>query len=117
MLPKKNRINVELFETIGKSGKRVSSPLFSFVYSFENTTDPRFAVVIGKKRLSLAIGRNRIRRRIYSIIENHLSDLKSISGIFYLQPQSLKASNEELEEEILTIFKKVGIIENKVDSY
>lgn len=116
MLPKKNRISVELFDTIGKSGKRISSPFFSFAYSLENAKIPRFAVVVGKKKLPHAVDRNTIRRKIYNILNSHLADIKPVYGIFYLQPISFTAPSEKLEEEIIQILTKTGLIENKVNS-
>ena len=69
--------------------------------------DSRFAVVVSKKVLKSAVGRNRIRRRVYEIIRH---ELPKIDGTFdvavMIFHKSVKdISHEELKENIVNTFK------------
>lgn len=63
-----------------KNGKAVRSQLFT-VKSIPNThrTDSRIAIVISKKVIKSAVGRNRIRRRLYEYIR---TNLERVQGTF-----------------------------------
>ena len=51
-----------------KHGKTIRSPKMSLVYNDNPRGYTRIAVVVSKKVLKTAVGRNRIRRRIYEAI-------------------------------------------------
>lgn len=54
------------------------SSMFVVKYSKNpRRTDSRFAVVVSKKVLKSAVGRNRVRRRLYEVIRHELPKLKS----------------------------------------
>lgn len=44
----------------------------------------RFAVIVSKKVLKSAVGRNRIRRRMYELIRDQLMDMKDSHDIVYI---------------------------------
>lgn len=59
-----------------KNGQTVHSRLFNIKYVVNARRDtPRFAVVVSKKVHKSAVGRNRIRRRLYEIIRHQLPSL------------------------------------------
>lgn len=64
------------------NGKAVRSQLFTIKY-VPNThrSRPRFSVVISKKVIKSAVGRNRIRRRIYEYVRLNLDKLVSVHDI------------------------------------
>ena len=77
--------------------------------------DSRFAVVVSKKVLKSAVGRNRIRRRVYEIIRH---ELPKIDGTFdvvvMIFHKSVKdISHEELKESIINTFKEADFYCNK----
>lgn len=77
--------------------------------------DSRFAVVVSKKVLKSAVGRNRIRRRVYEIIRH---ELPKIDGTFdvavMIFHKSVKdISHEELKENIINTFKEADFYCNK----
>lgn len=77
--------------------------------------DSRFAVVVSKKVLKSAVGRNRIRRRVYEIIRH---ELPKIDGTFdvvvMIFHKSIKdIPHEELKEAIIDIFKEADFYCNK----
>ncbi|MBR2659660.1 ribonuclease P protein component [Candidatus Saccharibacteria bacterium] len=53
-------------------GKTIRTPKFSLVYNDNSRGFQRFAVVVSKKVEKSAVGRNRIRRRIYEAIRAEL---------------------------------------------
>ncbi len=58
-------------------GHSVRSRLMTIKCSFHpKRQDPRVAVVISKKVIRGAVGRNRVRRRLYEIIRNEVPELK-----------------------------------------
>ncbi len=71
MLPKKQKLN------LGKSNNRSifsSSEKFKtahFLFFFRSGASFKASVVIPKRKVSLAAKRNRLKRRIYSILDDH----------------------------------------------
>lgn len=53
-------------------GKTIRTPKFSLVYNDNTRGFQRFAVVVSKKVEKSAVGRNRIRRRVYEAIRAEL---------------------------------------------
>lgn len=54
------------------------SSMFVIKYSKNpRRADSRFAVVVSKKVLKSAVGRNRVRRRLYEVIRHELPKLKT----------------------------------------
>lgn len=64
------------------NGKAVRSQLFTLKY-VPNThrTHPRFSVVVSKKVIKSAVGRNRIRRRIYEYLRLHTPQLNAVYDV------------------------------------
>ena len=54
-----------------QKGKTIRTPKLSLIYAPNERGFQRFGVVISKKVLKSAVGRNRIRRRVYEIIRLH----------------------------------------------
>lgn len=64
------------------NGRAQRSQLFTVKY-VQNThrKHPRFSVVISKKVIKSAVGRNRIRRRLYEYIRTNLDRLEEVHDI------------------------------------
>jgi ribonuclease P protein component len=64
------------------NGKAVRSQLFTVKYA-PNTrrTHPRFSIVVSKKVIKSAVGRNRIRRRLYEYVRLNIDNLASVHDI------------------------------------
>lgn len=60
-----------------KHGKTIRTPRISLVHNRNNRGYQRFAVVVSKKVLKSAVGRNRIRRRVYEAIRLELPDFSA----------------------------------------
>lgn len=55
-----------------QKGKNIRTPLLSLIYRPNSRGYQRFGVVVSKKVLKSAVGRNRIRRRVYEAIRAEL---------------------------------------------
>lgn len=55
-----------------QKGKTIRTPILSLVYAPNTHHHQRFGVVVSKKVLKSAVGRNRIRRRVYEAIRLEL---------------------------------------------
>ncbi len=53
-------------------GKSIRTPIVSLIYAPNLRKKQRFGVVVSKKVLKSAVGRNRIRRRIYEALRHEL---------------------------------------------
>jgi len=80
-------------------GKSIRSRLVTLKYSrHPKRSQPRVAVVISKKVLKSAVGRNRSRRRVYEIVRQELPLIESNSDIVFIifSSEILSLSHEEL---------------------
>jgi ribonuclease P protein component len=66
MLPRKHRINSELFQEIMKKGHRRPFS-FGLIYTYPGP-NPLFAVAVPKKVEKTSVGRHRLKRRILGCI-------------------------------------------------
>ena len=65
-----------------KNGQAVRSRLFIIKYiANQHRKKPRIAVIVSKKVLKSAVGRNRIRRRVYECIRLKLPELNGTYDI------------------------------------
>jgi len=64
------------------NGKAVRSPLFTVKYVTNSRRKyPRFSVVVSKKVIKSAVGRNRIRRRMYEYLRLNIPNLNDTYDI------------------------------------
>lgn len=74
-----------------KHSKTIRHPDLSLVFCDNSRGKTRFAVVVSKKVLKSAVGRNRIRRRIYEVIRLNFDQFKKPRDyIFVVYNQSVK---------------------------
>ena len=102
MFSKKQRLTTELFNKVFSSGKIKKTDFFLIKYSNNNLSYPRFAVVISKKNIKLAVKRNSVRRRFLIALEKSYFKDEKKDFIFILNKNIEK---KNLEEIILTINK------------
>lgn len=104
MLAKKHRLTVAGFKKAFNTGKRYHTDLFTCIYS----PSPSFhaAVVVSKKIVKAAPNRNRIRRRVYAILEEHAD----ITGtyIFLMKKPSVTSSYDMLQNTIGGTIQKIN---------
>ncbi len=57
-----------------QKGKTIRTPILALIYAHNTRHHQRFAVVVSKKVLKSAVGRNAIRRRVYEAIRLELPE-------------------------------------------
>ena len=73
-----------------QKGKTIRKPNISLVYTDNNRGFTRVAVVVSKKVDKSAVGRNRIRRRVYEVIRLNFDDVpKKRDYIFVVYSKSV----------------------------
>ncbi len=95
-----------------KNGQAIRSHLITVKYTNNpRRSHSRFAVVVSKKVLKSAVGRNRIRRRIYEVVRLELPRMQPASDIvlmvFSSEVHSMPA--DELTETIRQLFSQAGL--------
>ena len=93
-------------------GKAVRSQLFTVKY-IENTRrkHSRFSVVVSKKVVKSAVGRNRIRRRLYEYIRTHQPQLQGVYDIVVIctSPELRTLPYAQIDEQLTTLFAKADL--------
>ena len=101
-----------------KNGRAVRSH-FATLKSTPNTkiSTPRIAVVVAKKVHKSAVGRNRIRRRVYECVRKQIPKLKQETDIVVIISSSefLTMTSLELETHINDLLSQSGLYK-KADS-
>lgn len=73
-----------------QKGKTIRTPLMSLVFAPNTRHHQRFGVVVSKKVLKTAVGRNRIRRRVYEAIRLELPEFTThLDCLFVVYNKSL----------------------------
>ena len=67
-----------------EKGKPIRTPHISLVFNENARGRQRFAVVISKKVIKSAVGRNRVRRRVYEAIRMILPDFKDKKDCIFI---------------------------------
>lgn len=67
-----------------QKGKTIRSPKLSLIYTANTRNFQRFGVVVSKKIEKTAVGRNRIRRRIYEAIRAELPNYQSKNDCLFV---------------------------------
>lgn len=73
----------------------------------------RFSVVVSKKVHKSAVGRNRIRRRVYEIIRRRSTELIGVYDVAVIvtSGEVLLAPHDELEQAVRELFQQAGAIQ------
>ncbi len=98
MLPKNRRISRKLFKEIISQKKRFSSQNFSLQVASNDKA--RFAVSVSKKISKKAVVRNKIRRRVYSVIGEFMSETKPGFYLIIAKPGAQEIKGEKLRNEL-----------------
>jgi ribonuclease P protein component len=95
-----------------KNGQAIRSHLITMKYSKNPRREhSRFAVVVSKKVHKSAVGRNRIRRRVYEIVRHELPSLTPSHDIVLLvfSSEVISLPHEELTETIRQLFRQADL--------
>lgn len=98
------------------NGNAVRSQSFT-IKSVKNTRrrNSRVSVVVSKKVLKSAVGRNRIRRRVYEYVRVNLENLNAVYDIVVIvtTPDVKNMPSEELRVCLDQLFEKAGLYKSK----
>lgn len=74
-----------------QKGKTIRTPSISLVYNHNSRGRQRFAVVVSKKVLKSAVGRNAIRRRVYEALRLELPNYREpMDNIFVIYSKDIR---------------------------
>ncbi len=95
-----------------QNGKTIRGSKISLVFADNSRNKQRYAVVVSKKILKSAVGRNRIRRRTYEAIRYELSNInKPVDCIFIIYSKDIISIDfKELCGIIHNLLKEANII-------
>ncbi len=95
-----------------KNGKSIRGSRISLVFAENSRGKQRFAVVISKKVLKSAVGRNRIRRRVYEAIRMEQAKIqKPVDCIFNIYNKEVGTMDfAELRALIRDLLKEAEIV-------
>ena len=98
MLPKTQKIKREQFLRTQKIGKRACSDMFSVVYTKKENKNAhtKCAVVVSKKISKKAVERNKIKRKIYTILREISQKYKGLDVVLYVNKNISEAEIEKL---------------------
>ena len=114
MIPFKNRFHGHnSLNYVYKNGQSVRSDMISIRYiKNSNRENSRIAVVVGKKILKSAVGRNRIRRRVYEYVHTILTKFQdSFDVVFIIHSKELKnIEHKDLVKQIDKLLNQANIL-------
>jgi len=113
MIPISNRLKKKKdFESVFKNGQGCKED-FLYLKFFKNSRDiSRFGFIVSKKFSNKAVIRNKIRRRLRSLVNLVLPKIKKgIDVVIIVRPGLDITDFWELEDKINKLFKKAGITE------
>jgi len=95
-----------------QKGRTIRGSKISLIFTDNARNKQRYAVVVSKKVLKSAVGRNRIRRRIYEAIRLTLPKIqKPVDCIFIIYSKEiLNMDFKEIQRTIIDLLKEANII-------
>jgi ribonuclease P protein component len=95
-----------------KNGQAIRSARITIKYTKNpRRTRSRFAIVVSKKVHKAAVGRNRIRRRLYEVVRQESPKIQSPHDVVLLvfSSEVMTMPQEELSETIRQLFESSGL--------
>ncbi len=74
-----------------------------------NQSGPRFGFIVPKKVLPKSTARNLVKRRLKSILQKHLSNIRPAAVLFFPSTRTLKLNFIELDKEAVQLFNRANI--------
>lgn len=92
----------------GLPKKVISTPYFTLRYGDTGDDKGTNAVVVSKKVSKKAVTRNKIKRRILSVLKEHLGEKEDrLDIVIYTKPQINEAADDLLEQTIIESINKI----------
>lgn len=107
MVDKQTRISRADFPAIMQSGRRYHSTTVGAVAILG--TSPKVSVVVSKKVAKKAVDRNRLRRRVYGVVERFMAEQPlSATVIFLLKPGALRVPRQAFATEVAGLLAQIA---------
>ena len=96
-------------------GKTLRGPKVSLVFAENTKGFTRIAVVVSKKVNKTAVGRNRIRRRVYELVRRNFEDVPGRNDYIFVvfSPDVLTMKTKDLEKTLGDLVNKAKVCYNK----
>ena len=97
-----------------KNGQAIRSRLITIKYTVNpHRKHSRFAIIVSKKVHKSAVGRNRMRRRLYEIVRHELPKMTRPHdvAIMIFSSEVINAPADELNELLRQLFEQAGFYE------
>lgn len=110
MLPHSQRINTSLFKEIMEKGRFSHGNLFLFRFvKYEGKS--RLSVSVSKKVAKSAVDRNKIKRRVYSLLRGMIDKIKpGYKVIVFVKTNIDKVNFDQLNKDLYSDFVKSGLL-------
>jgi ribonuclease P protein component len=92
-----------------RQSKAFASQFLKLRIKAGNQNTPRFGFIIPKKVISKVTARNKIKRRIKSILHQHLSSIKSLDVLIFPSAQIQKLKFKDLEQQTINLLRKANL--------
>lgn len=105
MLSKQNRIPRKDFKYLLEQKRYFNSPNFTLRFAKRENKSPQFSVSVSKKVSKKAVDRNRVRRRVYSVLRS----VQAPEGMYFFiaKPSSINLKGEKLRMEIVKLISSL----------
>lgn len=105
MLPKRQRLSRSEFAHLLRVGRRIHTSSCTLIYTPASTL--KAGVVVSKKTARKATQRNLMRRRVYTILREHVPTLPPLHIAVLLKVSAATLLPAHLKEELVEALKRV----------
>lgn len=111
MIPSNRKVSSGLFKDLLVKGRSYHSPDFSIRVFVSGSEKARFSVSVPKKVVKTAVGRNLIKRKVYSVIRGVLGGAApGVRATISVKRDLSKESLENIKKDIVFLLKKAGAV-------
>jgi ribonuclease P protein component len=95
------------FDNVFQQPFRVSSPLFTILAKSNHLPHARLGLTIAKKRVKLAVQRNRIKRCVRNSFRLHQHELPCVDIVLMVKGDISNTVNSELQKQLEKLWRKI----------
>lgn len=96
------------FDNVFQNPFRAASPLFTILAKPNQLTHPRIGLTIAKKRVKLAVQRNRIKRCVRDSFRLHQHQLPAMDLVLMVKGDISNTPNDELLKQLERLWQKIA---------
>lgn len=96
------------FDNVFQHPFRVSSPLFTILVKANQLSHPRIGLTIAKKRVKLAVQRNRIKRCARNSFRLNQHQLPAVDMVLMVKGDISNTPNDELQKQLEKLWRKIA---------